>query len=119
MQEQIPIQKSQDIGAVVEDFMLLHIHGGSRSLGEFLKGKKGAVVIFWSALCSHCVRYDRYLSTFSEIHRELSLLAIASRKGETVQQICDSVVRRNLRFPILHDPDGSVARQWFTQQTPR
>jgi hypothetical protein len=119
MQGQIPIHKPQEIGAVLGDLTLLNIRGGSQSLGEFLKGKKGALVIFWSAICSHCVRYDQYLSTFNEIHPELSLLAIASRKGETAQQICDSTVRRNLRFPILHDPDGSVASRWFTQQTPR
>ncbi|MGD0567374.1 MAG: redoxin domain-containing protein [Candidatus Sulfotelmatobacter sp.] len=118
-QEQISIQKSQEIGAALEDFTLRNFRGGSQSLGEFLKGKKGAVVIFWSCICSHCVRYDRYLSTFNEVHPELSLLAIASRKGETAQQICDSTVRRNLRFPILHDPDRSVAGRWFTQQTPR
>lgn len=119
MQGQIPIQKPQEIGAEVEDLTLPNIHGGSQSLDEFLRGKKGAVVVFWSAICSHCVRYDRYLSTFNEIHPELSLLAIASRKGETAQQIRDFTVRRNLKFPILHDPDGSVASRWFTQQTPR
>jgi hypothetical protein len=26
---------------------------------------------------------------------------------------------RRLTFPILHDPNGVVARQWFTEQTPR
>lgn len=119
MQGQIPIQEPQEIGAALEDLTLLNVRGGSESLSEFLKGKKGAVVIFWSAVCSHCVRYDRYLSTFNEIHPELSLLAIASRKGETAQQICDSAARRNLKFPILHDSDGSVANRWFTQQTPR
>jgi len=104
---------------VVEDLTLSNVRGGSQSLGEFLRAKKGAVVIFWSCICSHCVRYDRYLSTFNETHPDLSLLAIASRKGETAQQIGDSTARRNLRFPILHDPDGSVASRWFTQQTPR
>lgn len=119
MQEQISMQKSHEIGAALEDFTPLNIRGGSQGLGESLKGKKGLAVIFWSCICSHCVRYDRYLSTFNQIHSELWFLMIASRKGETARQIHDSAVRRNIRFAILHDPDASAASRWFTQQTPR
>lgn len=89
------------------------------SLSTFLQGKRGVVVIFWSETCSHCIRYDGYLNSFSDSHPEISLVAVASRQGENLGQIRATVAARNLGFPIFHDSGGSVARQWFTQQTPR
>ena len=93
--------------------------GGTGTLQTYLQGKKGLVVVFWSETCSHCNRYDAYLNDFTKKHPELGLVAIASRQGETAEKIRATVSARNLRFPILHDADGSVAKQWYTQQTPR
>ncbi|HYK89961.1 MAG TPA: redoxin domain-containing protein [Acidobacteriota bacterium] len=115
----MPTQKTQEIGGGVEDFSLRSISGGEQSLSAFLKGRKGGIVLFWSGVCSHCVRYDAYLSSFSERHPELALVAVASRQGETREQIQKTAGERHLSFPILHDPDGAIARRWFTQQTPR
>ena len=53
---------SQILGATVEDFALSDLNGEERRLSDFLAGKKGAVVLFWSGICSHCVRYDGYLN---------------------------------------------------------
>jgi hypothetical protein len=84
-----------------------------------MEGKKGGVVVFWSATCSHCVRYDAYLNGFQALHPELSFVAVASRHGEAVTKIAASIADRKLTFPILLDPGGQVAAQWHTQQTPR
>jgi peroxiredoxin len=109
----------QEIGGLVPEIELPLISGGIRTLASYLEGKKGAVVVFWSETCSHCVRYDDYLNAFTGKHPELGFVAIASRSGETLSQIRSTVAERNLTFPILHDDGGHVARQWFTQQTPR
>jgi peroxiredoxin len=115
-----PVRQKQEIGLPVPDFTLPLISGeGQRSLAGFLDGKQGAVVLFWSGLCSHCVRYDDYLNRFAARHPELGLVALASRYGETADQIRAIAAERRLAFPILHDPPGAVARQWYTQQTPR
>ena len=115
-----PVREKQEIGLPVADFTLPLISGeGQRSLADFLSGNKGAVVVFWSGVCSHCVRYDDYLNGFRAQHPELGLVAIASRYGERADQIRAVTAQRNLSFPILHDPPGTVAGQWFTQQTPR
>ena len=47
------------------------------------------------------------------------MVAIASRQGENLPQIRAAVAARNLQFPIFYDSGGTVARQRFTQQTPR
>lgn len=109
----------QEIGGAVTDFSLPLISGGLSSLGTILEGKKGAVVVFWSDTCSHCVRYDEYLNTFAARHPELGFVAIASRHGEGIDSIRETVAERNLIFPIAHDSDGSTAKSWFAQQTPR
>ncbi len=111
--------KTQEIGAAVDDFLLPGIHGDAQSLATLLPGKKGGVVIFWSGVCSHCTRYDGYLNRFEQRHPELALIVVASRNGETPEQIRKTAAERGLTFPILHDAGGKVARQWCTQQTPR
>jgi thiol-disulfide isomerase/thioredoxin len=112
-------QITQEIGGTVDDFGLQNVHGGEQSLSGLLAGKKGAVVLFWSGVCSHCVRYDGYLNGFSQRHPELAFVAIASRQGETPEQIRKTMDERSLLFPILFDPGSQLAERWFTQQTPR
>jgi hypothetical protein len=109
----------QAIGSEVEDFKLPKVAGGNLSLGECLAGKKGAVIVFWSGDCSHCVHYDPYLSSFSGRHPELGLLVVACRQGETREQIQAKVATRRLSFPLAHDASSSLAREWHTAQTPR
>ncbi|MGH9721604.1 MAG: redoxin domain-containing protein [Bryobacteraceae bacterium] len=120
MSQATAVRAKQEIGQPVVSFTLPLIDGGGmRPLESFLEGKRGGVVVFWSGICSHCVRYDPYFHSFTDRHPELALLMVASRHGETAQQLDDVVAQRNLRFPIVHDPPGAVAREWYTQQTPR
>lgn len=113
-------QDKQKFGEPLEDFSLQQVHTGTAlSLSQALAGKKGAVVVFWSGVCSHCVRYDPYLNSFEKRHPQLSFLAVASRQGETLDAIQKTVAERSLHFPLVHDPGSKVAAQWCTQQTPR
>jgi hypothetical protein len=89
------------------------------SLDSVLQNKPAALILFWSAVCSHCHRYDEYLNGFSTLHPELGFLAIASRLNESRAVMQTSVRDRHLTFPIAVDEGGTVARQWFAQQTPR
>lgn len=109
----------QEIGAPVLDFQLAAINGERVSLQTALKRKRGAVVVFWSSVCSHCARYDGYFNGFSFQHPELTMVAVASREKETVEQLRAAAEERRLTFSILHDPGSRVANRWFTQQTPR
>jgi peroxiredoxin len=111
--------KTQEIGAAVDDFLLPDVQGAAQSLSALMRGKKGAVVVFWSGVCSHCTRYDDYLNRFEQHHPELALVVVAARSGETPEQIRKTGAERGLTFPILHDAGGKVARDWRTQQTPR
>jgi len=109
----------QRIGAPVGDFSLTAIGGGKLSLRMLMADKKGAVIVFWSGACSHCMRYDEYLNAFRQLHPQLGMVAVASRRGETLTQLQSLAKKRKLIFPILHDINGEVAKDWFVQQTPR
>jgi peroxiredoxin len=109
----------QRVGDAVENFSLRRINGGSESLSQYIAGNRGAVVVFWSGVCSHCARYDAYFNGFGSRHPELGFLAVASRQNETMEMIARTVADRKLTFPILHDPDGRIADRWFAKQTPR
>ena len=113
-------QEAQEFGQALGNFSLQQVRTGTMlNLNQALAGKKGGVVVFWSGVCSHCVRYDPFLNTFEKRHPHLSLVAVASRHGETLESIQTAVTERGLNFPLLHDPGGRVAAEWSTQQTPR
>jgi peroxiredoxin len=119
----------QRFGEALGDFSLAAVNGGAVgggttnggtiSLSQRLAGKRAGVVLFWSGVCSHCERYDRYLNEFEQRHPETALIGVASRHGETVETIRKTMAARKLTFPLLYDPGSVVAKQWFTQQTPR
>jgi peroxiredoxin len=119
MQPETSAPHVQEMGGVADDFTLPGVEGGQINLSALLDGKKGAVAVFWSGVCSHCVRYDGYLNGFAASHPDLALVAVASRSGETLEQIRKTMAERGIHFPIVHDQGSSVARQWSTEQTPR
>jgi peroxiredoxin len=115
------VRPTQEIGAIMDDFTLPEATSGQmHSLTGALAGKRGVVVMFWSGVCSHCVRYDAFFNSFTTRNPEIGLVVVASRHGETPEMIRATIAERELKFPILLDSPGSVlARAWFTQQTPR
>ena len=111
--------EKQKFGEPLADFSLRDLKGNTVTLSQTLEGKKAGVVVFWSSVCSHCVRYGEYLSSFEEQHPDIPLIALASRHGETLADIDKVVANQKLRFRILHDAGGKIAKDWYTQQTPR
>ena len=111
----------EELGPEVPDLTLPAIDGGTRTLASFLApaGTRGAVVAFWSGVCSHCARYDGYLRDFSGSRPELALVGVASRQGETAADLRRVTAERRLGFPLLHDAGRAVAAEWRVAQTPR
>jgi thiol-disulfide isomerase/thioredoxin len=116
---QTALYSKQEIGGLMPDIALPDLSGSFRDLSSILEGKKGAVVVFWSSSCAHCRRYDGYLNGLLLKYPEIGLVAITSQGMSELEQIRAAVQNRALRFPILHDSAGIVARRWCTRQTPR
>ncbi|MEO1088587.1 MAG: redoxin domain-containing protein [Acidobacteriota bacterium] len=85
-------------------------------LGD-LDGESGLALVFWSAVCSHCRRYDPYLKAFGS-RFPVGLAVVGCRAGETMDDLERAAAGRNLTFPLLHDGDGDLARSWGARQTP-
>jgi thiol-disulfide isomerase/thioredoxin len=112
--------QTQHIGEIMPGFRLPLLNGaGEKGQDDFSAGRKGALFVFWSGSCAHCVRYDDYFNSFAARHPELGFAAIASRINETGPQMAAAVRDRRLSFPILVDAGAKIARLWFSQQTPR
>lgn len=109
----------QEIGSPVPDIRLPLIGGGWASLHESVASRAGGAIAFWSGVCSHCRRYDDYLSRFAHRHPELALLVVASRQNEDRAELEAAVRERGLTFPVAHDADRRVAHRWQVNQTPR
>jgi len=102
----------------IVDFSLSTVRGGSGILSQHLVSKQGAVIVFWSSICSHCARYDAYLNEFENRNPGIALLVVAARKHESRSQLLITLSQRNLDFSLLHDADRALAHQWFVRQTP-
>jgi peroxiredoxin len=112
--------QTQHIGELMPGFRLpLLDGGGERSLEDLLRDRRGALLVFWSGSCAHCVRYDAFFNSFADHHPELGFAAIASRINETSDQMRSAARDRGLVFPIVRDEGARIARLWHSQQTPR
>ena len=101
------------------NFALPLLDGDTLSLQAFLTGRQGAVLMFWSSVCSHCRRYDTYLNRLPARYPGLGLLAVAARQNESAEMLRTAIAERDLRFPMVHDVQRTVADTWLVHQTPR
>ena len=90
-----------------------------QTLEDFVGDKKGLALLFWSGICSHCQRYDRYLSSFEQRHSEIGFLAIACRQEETLENVMECRSKRRLGFRMIYDANRELAHRWKVNQTPR
>jgi peroxiredoxin len=111
-------KRVQKIGEPVDDFSLQRVGGGMESLSRYM-GRQGALVVFWSGICSHCGRYDEYFNKFTSRYPDLGFVCVGARQHETSEMIRVAIDTRKLTFPILHDPDAQIADLWSAMQTPR
>jgi Redoxin len=111
----------QLIGSVLPDVTLASVTApyDAWSLHRAAAKHRGALLVIWSSVCSHCARYDAYMNAFAANHPDITMVGVASRQGETQDEVRKAIDSRQLSFPILYDTGSAVARQLFTQQTPR
>lgn len=114
-------REDRQIGSVLPDFALPVVTDSQQtwSLHEQARRGRGAAIVFWSGVCSHCERYDAYFNGFSAQHPEIAFAAVAARQTETVESALAVLGSRGLHFTTIHDAGSAIARLLFTQHTPR
>lgn len=114
-------REDRQIGSVLPDFTLPVVTAPEQlwSLHDQARRHRGAAIIFWSGVCSHCERYDAYFNGFAAQHPEIAFAAVAARQTETIESARTVLDTRGLHFTTIHDQGSATARLLFTQHTPR
>jgi thioredoxin-dependent peroxiredoxin len=99
------------VGDVVEDFELLDETGTPRLLSEFLA--KGPVVLFFypAAMTSGCTAESCHFRDLAAEFAAVGATRIGISRDAVDRQAKFSTVN-HLGYPLLSDPEGSVARQF-------
>ena len=101
-----------DIGERAPGFALPALTGGSLSLHDF---KRQVVVLnFWATWCPPCVEETPSLEKFAEQMRLQGVAVVGVSVDENVEALQTFTAQQHLSFPILRDPDRSVAHHYGT-----
>lgn len=102
---------ASEVGKDAADFCLESIKGEKISLSDY-KGSRDIILTFWASWCPYCVSElkdisQRYFELRANGFEVLAINVKESRlKAESFAE------KKRLNFPILLDPQGSVARQY-------
>ena len=91
------------------DFTLQGLDGQPVSLSRFL-GKKPVLLVFWATWCPECKAAVPRINALhgGPVGEKMKILALDFR--ETREKVAATVKSRNIRYPVLLDERGQVAR---------
>jgi len=105
-----------DIGERAPDFTLPALTQGSLSLHDF--GRQVVVLNFWATWCPPCVEETPGLEKFAEQMRLQGVTVMGVSVDEDGTALQTFAAQQHLSFPILRDPDRSIAHRYGTFQFP-
>jgi peroxiredoxin len=105
-----------DIGERAPDFTLPALTQGSLSLHDF--GRHIVVLNFWATWCPPCVDEAPGLEKFAEQMRLQGVAVLGVSVDRDAEALQTFVAQQHLSFPILRDPDQSVANRYGTFKFP-
>jgi peroxiredoxin len=105
-----------DIGETAPDFTLPTLTQGSLSLHDF--GRQVVVLNFWATWCPPCVEETPGLEKFAEQMRSQGVTVVSVSVDEDGKALETFAAEQHLSFPILRDPDRSLAHRYGTFQFP-
>ena len=91
------------------DFTLQDLDGQPISLSQF-RGKKPVLLVFWATWCPECKAAFPKINAMhgGPAGEKIQILALDFR--ETREKVAAAVKSRDIRFPVLLDDRGQVAR---------
>jgi peroxiredoxin len=105
-----------DIGERAPDFTLPALTQGSLALHDF--GRHVVVLHFWATWCPPCVEEAPGLEKFAEQMRLQGVAVMGVSVDQDVAALQTFAAQQHLSFPILRDPNQSVANRYGTFKFP-
>lgn len=97
-----------------QDFSLPDLDGVPKTLGRFV-GKKPVLLVFWAAWCPLC---KEQVPVMNRIHRQGTVEVVAVNVKESPKKVKAAIRSLDIRYPVLLDPDGSVAKKYNVPGVP-
>src|SRR5512141_3500665 len=93
------------------DFTLQGLDGQPVSLSQFL-GKKPVLLVFWATWCPECkAAFPKINALYGgPVGQKMQILALDFR--ETREKVAAAVKSHDIRYPVLLDERGQVARAY-------
>jgi peroxiredoxin len=111
-------RKKVAMGQSAGDFHLTDTDGKTHQLSQY----RGSVVVivFWSAECPVSTEYDPYFNQLLDRYADgqVLVLGIDSNVNYGQAEILQALDKRDVRFPVLRDPDSAVADRFGAVTTP-
>ena len=106
------------IGARPSGFRLIDIDGSAHTLDEY--AGKIAVLEFWSFKCPVSLAYDERVAALQSRYRSrgVVVIAVASNKNESPVEVRRNAENLKLPFPVMIDPEGTLAERLGATHTP-
>ena len=105
-----------DIGERAPDFTLPALTQGPLSLHDF--GRQVVVLNFWATWCPPCVEETPGLEKFAEQMRPQGVTVMGVSVDQDGPALQAFAAEQHLSFPILRDPNQSVANRYGTFKFP-
>ena len=104
---------------VVEDFTLKNYDGKSYSLSD-TKDAKAIVIMFISTNCPVSNAYnERMVKLYDDYaSKDVVFLGINSNKAEDSEECEEHAAENDFEFPVLKDPNNTIADKFDAQVTP-
>ncbi len=107
-----------DVGDRIGDFRLTDANGTSHALSAY--AGKVVVLVFWSFKCPVALAYTDRIRSLQDKYagRNVVILAVDSSANESAVEVEKNASNLGLSFPVLMDPDGTLAEKLGSTHTP-
>jgi cytochrome c biogenesis protein CcmG, thiol:disulfide interchange protein DsbE len=111
------VTASMPIGEIPLNVVLEDLAGKNVAIPADAKGNV-VFIHFWVSSCSYCVKEMCTLESFYRKHRAEGVIAFSVNAGEDKGNAKRYIADLNISYPILLDPDLSVARSYGVSGVP-
>ncbi len=99
-------------------FTVQNVDGDETKFSSYL-GKGPLLVNFWALWCEPCKQEMKAFIALSEKLKEkgVSMVSINTDQVRSLSKVRAYVKTQGVKYPVLTDPDGSIARDQFSMES--